>query len=171
MAFTPSDNSRASILLAYVVSEMKEAGHTISYDDIATLIELEYADVSEVVTTISGVIATVNKRLARNGDWRHLFNIPNVGYRIAYPSDLRAEVVARHDHMVKTHNAAVRATNKAIIHPDSSAAERRQATDTLALQDSLATIMRKHNRQSRVTWPSSERPAVTAEMLDDDQVA
>lgn len=170
MGFMPSERSRASTLLGFVKDHMVNAGDVITYDELAGLLDLRVDDVKEIPSTVSGVIARVNKRLHLNGDWRHLSNIPTVGYRVASPDDLRTETIARQQHMLRTHLAAMSATSKTLIHPDSTPAVRKQAADARAHQDALAVIMRKHNRQTRKVWPAHERSIVVDDsLLNDDQ--
>lgn len=168
MGFMPSERSRASTLLTYVLGGMNNAGEVITYEEMADLLELRTDDPRDIPNLVSGVVARVNKRLHLKGDWRHLSNVPTVGYRIATPDDLRTESIARQQHMVRTQAAAISATSKAIIHPDSTPAIRRQATDARAHQDALSIIIRKQNRQIRKSWPAHERSVVEPDALSDD---
>lgn len=164
--FLPNENSRASILLGYVREHMHDAGDQVTYEEVLTLLEVD-ADPKQAGSLLSGVIATVNKRLHRAGDWRHLSNVQTVGYRIANPADIRHEALARLRMIERQAVASLRATEKGIRHPDATPGERKRAADAAAAQANALSMMRRENRKIKQAWPAEE-PVVVAQPDDDD---
>lgn len=163
MSFLPNENSRASIVLGYVRDYMTDAGQTVTYSELLAMLDLEHVNHRDASFILSGVVMEVNKRLHRDGDWRHLTNVENVGYRIATPTDLRAENVARMRRVERQQVANQRAIEKAIRHPDASALERKQAADAAQAQAALLMLFRKEHRKIRNLWPAPETSPVGAE--------
>jgi hypothetical protein len=159
MSFLPNENSRASIVLGYVREYLTDAGQTITYDEMLGLLDIERT-AADMSFLLSGVVAEVNKRLHRDGDWRHLANVPSVGYRIASPSDLRAEALGRMRRSERQQVANQRAIEKAIRHPDASPVERKRAADASAAQAGLLMLIRKEQRKIRNLWPAPETSPV-----------
>jgi hypothetical protein len=165
MPFLPQENSRAS-LLADLVRSIDEQGTMISYSDIFDLFDMDDKPVDQAQPFLSSVVAKANQRLHRDGDWRHLQNVPTVGYRVASPAGLRDEVMARQRSAQRTMIAALRASEKVIRHPNASVLERRQATDAVTAQAALLTMVRREQRKIRNAWPADERSPVVN--IDDD---
>lgn len=160
--FLPNENSRASILLDYVRAEMVNAGDCLSYEDTLKLVGVE-ADIHEASQLLSGVVNVVNKRLHRDGDWRHLSTVEMVGYRIATPAELRLETMARLRRSERQQVATQRAIEKVIRHPDATTAEQRRATDAAAAQAPLLMIQRRELQKIRRLWPTEETSPVSDE--------
>ena len=163
MSFLPNENSRASIVLGFVREFMVDAGQTITYTELLDMLDLSHVPQRDASFVLSGVVMEVNKRLHRDGDWRHLTNVEGVGYRVASPADLRAENVARMRRVERQQVANQRAIEKAIRHPDASGQERKQAADAAQAQAALLMLFRKEHRKIRKLWPAPETSPVGAE--------
>lgn len=162
MSFLPNESSRASIVLGFVREHMHDVGASISYSEMLALIELD-TEVADVSTLLSGVVAEVNKRLHRDGDWRHLANVPTAGYRIASPEDLRSESMARMRRSQQQQVANIRAIEKVVRHPDATVEVRKRASDASAAQGAFLQVMSHHAKKVRVAWPSSEQSPVAGQ--------
>ena len=160
MSFLPNENSRASIILGYVREYMTDAGNTVTYSELLAMLDLPDVPHREASFVLSSVVMEVNKRLHRDGDWRHLTNVEGIGYRIASPSDLRAENVSRMRRVERQQVANQRAIEKAIRHPDAGALERKRAADAAQAQAALLMLFRKEHRKIRNLWPASETSPV-----------
>lgn len=158
MTFLPNENSRASKVLDYVREQMTETGDLVTYEMLCDIIDLPLVglDRRDIVSKLSGLIDEVNKRLHRDGDWRHLYNVVTQGYRIASAADIRQENLGRMRQSEATQTRALRAIEKAIRHPDATAAERRQAADVAANQGALLALSKKEHRKVRALWPKEE---------------
>jgi hypothetical protein len=155
MAFIPSENSRATVLVGYVLEHMPEVGDQLTYTEMLDLCGFDETP-PDPATVLSGVVAEVNKRLHRAGDWRHLSNVQKVGYRIASPSQLRTEVFGRMRHVKRQHIANQRAIEKVIRHPDATAAERKRAADAASQHAALLTLLTREQRKIQKSWPAEE---------------
>lgn len=158
MGFLPSENSRASILLGYVCEHMTEAGDSITYDEVLGLIGLDRSEIKGpyVSQELSSLISTVNKRLHREGDWRHLVNEVSVGYRIGTPSEIRCEVINRMRWIDRQQVSSLRAIEKGVRHPDATPGERKRAADAAASQAALVRLVRREQRKMRSAWVAEE---------------
>jgi hypothetical protein len=154
--FTTSENGRATIIYGYTKDHLVEVGDVITYDEMLDLLEIPKADIADPSSTLSGVISQVNKRLHQSGCWRHLINIPNVGYRIARPGELRSEVFGRMRHIERQQVTNLRAIEKVVRHPDATAGERKRAADAAATQSRLLQLVRHEQRKMRRQWPEEE---------------
>lgn len=159
MSFLPNESSRASVVLGFVRDHCHDAGQTITYSEMLALVDVE-VEVSDPSTLLAGVVAEVNKRLHRDGDWRHLVNVQMVGYRVASPDDLRSESFARMRRSERQQIANQRAIEKVIRHPDATPTERKRAADASAAQAALLMMMRREQRKIRQLWPSEEKSPV-----------
>jgi hypothetical protein len=159
MSFLPNESSRASIVLGFVKDHCHDAGQTITYSEMLGLVDVD-ASVDDPTLLLSGVVAEVNKRLHRDGDWRHLANVPTVGYRIASTDDLRSESFARMRRSERQQIANQRAIEKVIRHPDATPNERKRAADASAAQAALLMMMRREQRKIRQLWPAEETSPV-----------
>lgn len=164
--FQPSERSRATILHRYVREHMADVGDTITYDEIAAMLGMDFDGVERASLLTANLIGDVNRRLHREGDWRHLVNVPTVGYCVASPEAIRVEVANRLRHIERTQASALRATEKGVRHPDATVAERRRAADAAAAQSALLALTRRENRKVMSLWPADEvspvEPEVTA---------
>lgn len=157
MAFLPNENSRASLLLDYVVECMEDVGDSIGYEQVFEVCGIDDTDkLDQAGMLLSGIIDTVNKRLHRAGDWRHLQNVARVGYCIGSPATIRSEVMGRHRQMVRSQVRALRATEKVVRHPDATPSERKRAADCAANQAAHLDMMRRHNREVGRIWIAEE---------------
>lgn len=162
MSFLARENSRATLLLGYVREHMPDTGNRITYDEVIDVIDLDASEITtrDLGSVLSGVVAEVNKRLHRDGDWRHLANIETVGYQIATPAELREESMSRMRRTMRMQVANQRAIEKAIRHPDSTPGERKRAADAAAAQAALLTLIRREQRKIRHVWPAEETSPV-----------
>lgn len=162
MGFLPSENSRASILLGYVNEYMTEAGDAITYDEVLGLIDVDRSEIKTpyVSQELSSLIATVNKRLHREGDWRHLVNEVGVGYRIGTPPEVRHEVVNRMRWVDRQQVSSLRAIEKVVRHPDATPGERKRAADAAASQAALLRLVRREQMKMRKAWVEEETSPV-----------
>ena len=164
MTFMPQENSRATKLYRYVQSHLQEEGDLLTYEDVCTVIEVQCPENVLPSQFLGSIIDTVNKRLHRDGDWRHLQNRTNVGYYIGSPASLRAEVLGRRSHVERQMVKSLRASEKLTRHPSASVAERRRAADVVAAQASLLTMVRREHRAIRNAWVEEEvSPVQTGE--------
>jgi DNA-binding winged helix-turn-helix (wHTH) protein len=160
--FMPNDNSRASVLHAYVCEHLPEAGDIVTYAELRDMLDVDEGD-RFISSVLSPVIALVNKKLHRDGEHRHLVNVENVGYRIASPSDIRVETLGRLRHIDRQQVMALRAMEKAVRHPDASASERKRAADAVAQQAALMQMTRREQAKLRRMWPADEVSPVESE--------
>lgn len=170
MTFLPNENSRASKVLDYVREQMTETGEMVTYEQLCDIIELPLVglDRRDIVSKLSGLIDEVNKRLHRDGDWKHLYNVVTQGYRLASPADVRQENLGRMRQAEATQIRALRAVEKVIRHPDASVADRRHAADAAAAQGALLALSKKEHRKVRALWPKGETsPVLDASEVDD----
>ena len=158
--FTPSENSRSSIILGYVKEHLTEVGNLLPYGEMLALIDLDETQVPDPPTLLSGIVAQINKRLHQSGDWRHLINVPTVGYRIAAPGEIRCEVLGRMRHVDRQQVNNLRAIEKVVRHPDTTPAERQRAADAVNAQQALLTMVRREQRKIRSAWPAEESSPV-----------
>lgn len=160
MSFLPKERSRATLLLAYVQDQMSEAGVVIDYATALDICDIVGVSTEDASTILAGVISKVNARLHSSGDWRHLINVPTVGYRIATPAEVREEAFGRLNHINRQHHAILRSTEKVIRHPDITPAERVRAANAAAAQGSLLLTFRQQSRTLKKAWPEEERSPV-----------
>lgn len=163
MPFMPNENSRASKLLDYVEAHLNDEGDLITYEEMLGLIDWVLPDGVPPGQALSGIVADVNTRLHRSGDWRHLQNRQGVGYYIGSPRSIREEVLGRRAAIERQMVRAIRATEKINRHPNASVAERRRATDAANAQAALLSAVRRENRRIRAAWPEDERSPVEPE--------
>ena len=169
MRLIPSDSARVSVLLDYVVKELSEAGDTVSYGQILDLCEIPASAVKGNVSTITaGLVHPVNTRLHRMGDWRWLINVPNIGYRVGSPSEVRLETIARNRHAIRQMEHALRSTVSVTRHPDASVADRKRAIDAAAAQGTMLQMVKREQRKRNRLWPADERSPVTVDSDTDD---
>jgi hypothetical protein len=154
--FVPSENSRASVILGYVKDHMIEVGDLLTYTEMLGLIEVDPSIVPDPPTLLSGIVAQINKRLHQAGDWRHMINVPTVGYRIAAPGEIREEVLGRMRHVDRQQVNNLRAIEKVVRHPDTTPAERKRAADAVSAQQALLTMVRREQTKIRNAWPAEE---------------
>jgi hypothetical protein len=154
--FTISENGRATIIFNYAREHLCEVGDQVTYEEILDLLDIDNEIMPDPGSTLSTVIGQVNKRFHQAGDWRHLINMPNVGYRIARPGELRHEVFGRMRHIERQQVNNLRAIEKVVRHPDASASERKRAADAAAAQSQLLQMVRHHQRKMRRQWPEEE---------------
>lgn len=164
MTFLPNENSRASLLLDYVEQHLVDVGDTVTYEEVFDICQIEDTEkLAMAGTYLSSVVDTVNKRLHRQGDWRHLQSVERVGYKIGSPETIRVEVISRHRQMIGMQVRALRATEKVIRHPTATAAERKRAADAAASQAAYLDMMRRHKRRLVDAWQPEETSPVDAE--------
>lgn len=161
--FTPNENSRASLLLGYVREHMEEAGDTVTYEEVAGILGLEECD--DPGSAFSSIITVVNKRLHRDGDWRHLVNVAKLGYRVGTPNDVRQETLSRQRWVERQQASALRATEKIVRHPDATPGERQRAANAAASQAALLQMVRREHRKIRKAWPAEEESPVLDEVI------
>ena len=167
MSFLPQERSRATLPLRYVQSEMSEAGATVEYAQVFDICDIVGPSLDEASTILAGVVSKVNAKLHSSGDWRHLINVPTVGYRIATPEEVRLEAFGRLDHINRQHHEILRSTEKVIRHPDITAAERVRAANAAANQGALMMIFKKESRRLKKAWPEEERSPVPVDLPED----
>lgn len=162
MTFLPNENSRASKLLDYIREQMHETGDLVTYEQLCEIIDLPLVglDRRDIVSKLSGLIDEVNKRLHRDGDWRHLYNVVTQGYRISSMVDVRQENLSRMRQAEASQVRALRVVEKGIRHPDATVAERRRASDAAAAQGALLALSKKEHRKVRALWPREETSPV-----------
>lgn len=153
--FESIDESRLTKLHAYVSEYLIDAGDSISYPEIAEILELPSSE-GDSRATIYQTVTDVNKRLWRDGDWRHLINIENSGYRIATPVELREDAFDRMRRSERQQVANRRAIEKVIRHPDATPGERKRATDAANKQAVLLAMLRREQRSIKKLWPAEE---------------
>jgi len=165
MTYSRQDTSRPSTIRDYVAGYLNEAGDVVTYEELAAMIDVTYPTGNdhldhEVVKSISKSVAQANKYLSDDGSWKHLVVIPNVGYRVATPSDLRNEALGRSKHILKEQRRVITATEKVTIHPDATANQRTQANNNLTLQHSVQMMLNKARRKTRRDWIAPEEPII-----------
>jgi hypothetical protein len=158
MTFVPSTDSRPSRLLDHVREFMPATGDLLRYSDALEVLGVDYD--GPPTDVLSGIVAAVNRRLHRDGDWRLLVNVPTVGYRVATPEEARQEVLAVNRQAVRKQVRAQRGIESVIRHPDASVAERRRAADASALNANLLRLMRREHGRIRRAWPRDETSPV-----------
>jgi len=168
MTFHRTDTSRPSILRDYITGYLHEAGDIVTYEELADMFDFQYptGDLyqdEQIIKAIRKVVTQTNKYLSDDGNWKHLTNVPNVGYRIASPTDLRNEAIGRSQHIVHEQRKVIRATEKVSIHPDSTQSQRTQASNNLTLQNNLLMLIKKARRVTRRDWQAPEQPTVVEE--------
>lgn len=168
MSFVPNENSRASLLLDYVVGQLLNAGDSMSYREIMDLCGITNESLLPDSMLASGIVAEVNKRLHRMGDWRVLVNVISTGYKIGSPAELRELALGQNKHAARTLGTAQRVTEAVVRHPDSTVAERKRAADATAAQGALLQIVRREQRKIAMGWPAEERSPVTVDTPDDE---
>jgi hypothetical protein len=168
MTYSRHQDSRPSKVRDYVAGYLNEAGDVVTYEELAVIIDITYPTGDdhldhEAITAISKAVARANKYLSDDGNWKHLVVIPNVGYRVATPSDLRNEALGRSRHILKEQRRVITATEKVTIHPDATANQRTQANNNLSLQHSVRMMLDKARRKTRREWTAPEEPTVVEE--------
>lgn len=171
MSFVPSENSRASLLLAYVLDQMDDVSHQVTYRQICEICGIPRSEDATESMLVSGVVGEVNKRLHRSGDWRQLVNVPNVGYKIGTPAELRELVLGRHRHVQRQMLSMIRESEAVIRHPDSTAGERKRAADATAAQAALLQMVRRDQRRIRRSWHAEEISPVSVIEREDEERA
>jgi len=166
MTYSRHQDSRPSKVRDYVAGYLNEAGDVVTYEELAVIIDITYPTGDdhldhEAITAISKAVARANKYLSDDGNWKHLVVIPNIGYRVATPSDLRNEALGRSRHILKEQRRVITATEKVTIHPDATANQRTQANNNLSLQHSVRMMLDKARRKTRREWTAPEEPVVT----------
>lgn len=159
--FVASETSRVSLLLTYVEEFMDNAGDTLSFEQMLDVCDM--ADVEHDRAVLSSVVADVNKRLHRNGDWKQLIAVRNVGYRIATPAEARADFLDRSRHVDRQLIANVRAAEKLVRHPDATAAERKRAADAASQAATIRMMVQRDHRKLKRAWVAEEESPVFAE--------
>lgn len=164
-SFVAEENSRASSLYNYVRATMPNAGDSISYEETFEIVGMD--PTPDPGSVLANVVARVNRRLARDGDWRHLQSVTNTGYRIADPEQLRCEAFGR-DRAVRRQMARTQQVMvKAARHPDATVAERKRATDAATAHAGLIAVLRRGSRQWRAGWPADEvSPVLTDDVAE-----
>lgn len=165
MTYSRQETSRPSKVRDYVAGYLNEAGDVVTYEELAAMIDITYPTGDnhldhEAITAISKAVAQANKYLSDDGHWKHLVVIPNVGYRVATPSDLRNEALGRSKHILKEQRRVITATEKVTIHPDATASQRAQANNNLSLQHSVRMMLDKARRKTRRDWTAPEEPII-----------
>ena len=165
MTYSRQETSRPSTIRDYVAGYLNEAGDVVTYEELAAMIDITYPTGDdhldyEVVKSISKSVAQANKYLSDDGSWKHLVVIPNVGYRVATPSDLRNEALGRSRHILKEQRRLIAATEKVTIHPDATSNQRTQANNNLTLQHSVQMMLNKARRKTRRDWIAPEEPII-----------
>ena len=93
------------------------------------MLDLDATDVRYASTLLSGVVGEVNKRLHRSGEHRHLVNVEGTGYKIASPSEMRSEFLARQRAVDRQQVNNLRLVEKVVRHlRRPRQAERKRAT-------------------------------------------
>ena len=118
-------------------------------------------------TLLSGVVGEVNKRLHRSGEHRHLVNVEGTGYKIASPSEMRSEFLARQRAVDRQQVNNLRLVEKVVRHPETTAAERKRASDAVNAQAALLALVRREQRKIRSGWPAEEPPGVPPDAVGD----
>ena len=168
MTYSRQETSRPSTIRDYVAGYLNEAGDVVTYEELAVIIDITYPTGDdhldhEAITAISKAVARANKYLSDDGNWKHLVVIPNIGYRVATPSDLRNEALGRSRHILKEQRRVITATEKVTIHPGATANQRTQANNNLSLQHSVRMMLDKARRKTRREWTAPEEPTVVEE--------
>lgn len=160
MPFVPTSDSRTTRLLDHVRTNMPSAGNMLPYEVALEIIDVAYDGAPSDV--LSSIVAKVNQRLHREGDWRLLVCVPLQGYRVATPEEVRQEVLAINRQAARKHVRSQRAIETVIRHPDASVAERRRAADASALNAALLRLVRREQSKIRRAWPRDETSPVPA---------
>ena len=167
MSFVPKEDSRVSLALKYVASEMENVGDIVTYEQLVDICGVVIVPDVPVSTLVAGVVSDVNKRLHRDGDWRWLVNVPTVGYKVASPAEQREEAIGRLRSASRHQMTSLRATESLVRHPEATPGERKRASDAAVSIATLGQLQRREQRRISRRWPKEEvSPVVEAELSE-----
>lgn len=170
MRFTPQEDSRVSLALKYVSSELPDVGDTVTYEQLVDICGITMpGDDVPISTLVAGIVSKVNERLHRDGDWRWLINLPLVGYRVATPAEQREEAQGRLRAAQRQQLTSLRVTESLVRHPEATPGERKRAADAAASIAALHQMQERERRRINRRWPKEEvSPVIKGELLEVD---